>query len=456
MSKLFRSLASLKLTVVLLALSIFLVLAGTLAQRFDGIWTVMENYFRCFVAWIELRNFFPRDWNVGGAVPFPGGWAIGGALLVNLTLAHAIRFKVKAGGARLLGGLAVVAVGSAATWYVIADVFNHDSSQETQDPTLRVALQLLRGGGAAAILLLGCWMLFKKKAGIVLLHAGIILMMVSELITGTSAEEGHMTILEGSWSNFVEDSREVELAVVDGSEPTLDVVVAIPEARLRRGGTISHPALPFELVTDSTFFMANSSLAPAGGGPNTATAGDGLEWIATREDPVSGTDTEGRVDVPSMYVTAREPGGATIGTYLVSNAFTRAGLPQTVTAGGRTVSMWLRPRRTYKPYTLHLKDFRFDKYVGTMTAKNFSSKIRLVDPEHNVDREVLVWMNNPLRYRGETLYQAKFTPDEGGTVLQVVENRGWMVPYVGCMIVAVGMLAQFGLTLAGFLRKERP
>ena len=51
-------LASLKLTVVLMALAIFLILAGTLAQIDKDIWQVMAEYFRTPVAWIDLRVFF--------------------------------------------------------------------------------------------------------------------------------------------------------------------------------------------------------------------------------------------------------------------------------------------------------------------------------------------------------------------------------------------------------------
>src|SRR5690348_16100258 len=52
-------LASLKLTVVLFALSIFLVLAGTLAQVDKDIWDVVHHYFRCWVTWIPVNIFFP-------------------------------------------------------------------------------------------------------------------------------------------------------------------------------------------------------------------------------------------------------------------------------------------------------------------------------------------------------------------------------------------------------------
>ena len=64
-------------------------------------------------------------------------------------------------------------------------------------------------------------------------------------------------------------------------------------------------------------------------------------------------------------------------------------------------------------------------------------------------------MNNPLRFAGDTLYQSRYGegPPET-TTLQVVKNTGWMIPYVGCMIVAMGMLAHFSLTLVRFLRRR--
>ena len=69
-------LASLKLTVLLFALGIFIVLAGTLAQTEDNIDTVMQNYFRVKpwsdslgFANIEVRIFFPRSFFPEGHFP---------------------------------------------------------------------------------------------------------------------------------------------------------------------------------------------------------------------------------------------------------------------------------------------------------------------------------------------------------------------------------------------------
>src|SRR5215831_5662155 len=203
-------LGSLQLTVVLLGLSIILVFFGTIAQVNAGIWTVMDQYFRC---WIAL---------LGGWMPYPGGRLLGALLLVNLFISHTARIKVQARGSRLLAGLAALAVGSALTWFVISHVFDFDSTQATINPSRRVTIQLVQGGGAGAVLFVACWLLFRRKAGIVLLHAGIVILMLSELFTSVLAQEGQMSVFEGQRINFVEDNRSAELAIIDGSDPQKD------------------------------------------------------------------------------------------------------------------------------------------------------------------------------------------------------------------------------------------
>src|SRR4051794_12190572 len=48
-------LASLRLTVVLFVLALILIFIGTLAQVDSGIWTVVNRYFRSFVAWLPFQ-----------------------------------------------------------------------------------------------------------------------------------------------------------------------------------------------------------------------------------------------------------------------------------------------------------------------------------------------------------------------------------------------------------------
>ena len=76
---------------------------------------------------------------------------------------------------------------------------------------------------------------------------------------------------------------------------------------------------------------------------------------------------------------------------------------------------------------------------GTDIPKNFSSRVLLQRPETGEKREVLIYMNNPLRYAGETYYQSSFDPDDHGTILQVVHNPSWLTPYFSCVLVGVGL-----------------
>ncbi|MGH7946526.1 MAG: cytochrome c biogenesis protein ResB, partial [Opitutaceae bacterium] len=77
---------SLKLTVVLLVLGMVLVFAATIDQVNLGIWAVQEKYFRSFFVLANPVGDIP--------IPvFPGGYLIGGLLLINLISAHLYRFK---------------------------------------------------------------------------------------------------------------------------------------------------------------------------------------------------------------------------------------------------------------------------------------------------------------------------------------------------------------------------
>jgi hypothetical protein len=127
---------------------------------------------------------------------------------------------------------------------------------------------------------------------------------------------------------------------------------------------------------------------------------------------------------------------------------------QRVDTRDRTYGIALRYTRTYLPFELHLIDFSHDTFTGTSIAKNFSSDVRIIDPDRGTDREVRIWMNNPLRYAGRTFYQASYKPDGTGTVLQVVRNPGWLMPYLSCVLVTLGMTWHFLQSITVFLRRR--
>ena len=396
--KAWRALASLKLTVVLLALLMLLVFAGTWAQIDMGIWETLRTYFRSFFVWIPLAIFFPRHWDVPGGLPFPGGYFLGTLLLLNLALAHATRFAPS-----------------------------------------------------------------RRKIGIFLIHFGLVLLVVGEAVTGMFAEESRMSIDEGQTVHFAEDAREVELAIIDPNDPQHDWVVAVPQTRLRNKKLIQSAELPFDVYVEqylpnAELFESEEPLPPVPH-PGIVSANRGfavdLNARARPRQVASGVD-QGEIDLPVVYVRLSSD-GQDLGTWMAALYFTlvpRFGM-QPVVVDGKTYLLGLRYKRVYKPYSMHLVDFSHDRYLGTDTPRNFSSLVRLVDASQNEDREVLIYMNNPLRYRGETFYQASFKQGDGGTVLQVVRNPGWLLPYIACTLGALGMLIHFGMHLTRFVNRRR-
>ena len=289
-----------------------------------------------------------------------------------------------------------------------------------------------------------------KKFGIHLTHAGIIVMLAGGLFTDLFAVESNMRLTNGDTKNYSEDSRRMELAVIDTSNPDYDQVTAIPEAVLRRGGTIEHKSLPFRMAI--RHYYQNSRLKMASEGDSSlkpiANKGPGAQVIVESIPRSTGVNDR---DVVSAAVEIFAAEGS-LGTWLVSDAL---GAPQTFSAGGRTWQLVMRPARYYKPYSVTLQKFTHEKYAGTEIPKNFASTVTLIDQDRSVNRNVLIYMNHPLRYRGDTYYQAGFERDDRTTILQVVRNPSFLAPYIACIIVAAGLLVQFGSHLVGFARRER-
>lgn len=372
------TLCSLKLSVALLVLGMVLVFAATLDQVNLGIWAVQEKYFRAFVVYGYVGPV---------AVPlFPGGYTIGGLLLLNLTGAFVTRF-----------------------------VF--------------------------------AW----RKAGVALAHAGLIVLLVGELLTGLWQEDFYLRLDEGQTRNYAESYRDYELALTDTTDAAHDTVVAIPAGRLADKSPIVHAQLPFRVMP--RVFFPNSTLQPrrgnGAGALVAATQGAGLQLAAAPQPFSYQPKAE---NYPAAYVELTAADGP-VGTFLAAAQLEDA---QVFTHAGRTWRLALRPRRAYQAFSLTLLKFTHDRYPGTNIPKNFSSTLRLDAGDGRPGRDVVIYMNNPLRHAGLTFYQAGFANNDRTTVLQVVRNPSWLMPYVACVLMSLGLLLQFGLHLVKFAGRRTP
>ncbi|HEY1187519.1 MAG TPA: cytochrome c biogenesis protein ResB, partial [Gemmata sp.] len=515
----------------LLAVGILLVFFGTLAQIDFGIWTVVDKYFWSWTVDVPFelfRKFFNVFWKETfpasdpewkATFPFPAGKLVGALMLINLLAAHATRFRL--------------------SW---------------------------------------------KRAGVFLIHGGLILLFAGEFITREFAVEQQMRIEEGSSTDFAIDTRNVELAFVDPTNPAFDRTVVISQKRLKEtppGARISHPDLPVDV--EVLKFMKNSDLleapkfddskvgvnatfvdSPKGTAPaayvrlyekgtrrpvgafavapqikeQPFSGGSVFGRIALRDDGLlvtdatpggfdrvfkvppgrlrdakpgerlthpempfeidivkfmpkaelldvaplakarvaglkgdvvvveageeSGVATKQRGDATAAYVRLYKKGtDEVIGVHAVS-LFTLL-QNQPVIVGDVPYQLSLRNAHYYKPYRVYLDKFKFDRYEGTEKPKNFSSDVRVYDksdPPGTEPRTFHIAMNQPMRYAGETFYQADWDKNtEKATVLQVVKNPGQIdfglfhasIDYIACTVVSAGLLLHFGIFLVRFL-----
>ncbi len=393
---------------------------------------------------------------------------------------------VQMGGAVLAGGLgtaawlarrrlvagtlwaAAVAVGTA-----VALTIAGGESWRMNDPGLRIMWQLIQSSVAAVVLLAGLVMVFGVRGGNVLIHVAVGLLMVGQFLFGDRQIEERISLIEGQTTSVAYRTDETELAVIDPGDAADDRVTAISGRLLaaRAGGEpIAVDALPFDIRVVEWF--PNSSVIRVGPvAPKPSTAGLGKQWLADGRPPEGGTSS--RTNIASAYVQLVERGtGRDLGTHLVSQflndqdrIFMGGGGDEfdIVEAGGKPWRLALRFRREQKPYSVTLDDVRRIDYSASATPRDYSSYVTFTDGATKAEQKGRIWMNNPVRYRGETFYQSQYSQvDLGGgrtgemTGLQVVENAGWLVPYVACVLAFWGMLAHFGLTFVRFAdRHER-
>jgi ABC-type transport system involved in cytochrome c biogenesis permease subunit len=288
-----------------------------------------------------------------------------------------------------------------------------------------------------------------RQSGIWLTHVGLILLLAGEGLSGLLQQDNQMRLDVGQTRNYSESFRETELAITDTTAPSFDQVVAIPAGLLHPGKVIQSPSLPFTVATAA--YYPNAMLRPRDQAPNApamATAGDEAGVAVL---PLPETTKPDEANWPTAYVTLGAPDGGP-GTFLVSTMLQGA---QTFSYAGKSWKIALRPRRDYLPFSVTLEEFTHAVYPGTDIPKDFASTVRIRSDDGREDRRVRIFMNNPLRAAGRAFYQAGFANNDRTTVLQVVRNPSWQLPYVACSLIALGLVVQFGIHLYGFLFRRR-
>src|SRR4051812_24737619 len=163
-------------------------------------------------------------------------------------------------------------------------------------PGMSVSIPIFPGGGLVGLLLMVNLVaaqlkrleLSWRKAGLWIVHAGLILLFVGEFVTGFFQKEMQLAIEEGQTVDFVESPREMELAITGSGEGEKDDVWGIPEFEVGGVGVVPGPGTP--IVLNVKAFFENADLNMNGGTPS-ATMGVGAS-VSIRPLPAPRTDDE--------------------------------------------------------------------------------------------------------------------------------------------------------------------
>jgi len=103
-----------------------------------------------------------------------------------------------------------------------------------------------------------------------------------------------------------------------------------------------------------------------------------------------------------------------------------------------------RPAEQELPFSVKLLDFRKIDYPGTQMAAGFESDVELSDSQRGLILMRKISMNNPLKYRGFSLYQSSYVPEPvETTILSVRNDPGTPLVYTGFLIVILGVASMF-------------
>lgn len=282
-----------------------------------------------------------------------------------------------------------------------------------------------------------------RHSGTIVTHFGILLLFIGAIFTSLTTREGFLLIPEGTGHNIVqsyhEDGLYIEQLAADGSVSS--EIAALPYTDLYESQVMRLPGTPAQLRILEMCQNCDIAAAP--------------------EDPNRRGVAEKVALVPAPVLTAHEAnlGGVTLevsglgneqdGIYISTEA---APHPFMLHYGGATYQVQFRRAQSFLPFSVTLNEFDKTYHPGTGTARSYRSEIEVIDGASRWP--VTIQMNEPLRYRGYTFFQSSYaeTPQGMATVLAVVENRGWLFPYIASAVIALGLMLHLLLRFSGRVR----
>jgi len=286
-------------------------------------------------------------------------------------------------------------------------------------------------------------------------------------------------------AGFIADAERKPVPAQNG-EPVIDFVFATPDRQgmqsftFSEGDVLEYPGFTVgfetEGETDVRFFTKNDALFMVSEFPleeTTMSSGEAVRFAADDTIPVKNMFLYNKDDFrfmvrgfyPGAVFTAAKSQAEThddavmieisdgirtqtvpvdgIRTQTVP-VFGHSGvLPDTVRIplGNNTLKLAYGARKIPLSFQLYLKDFQLERYPGSNSPSSFASEVTLIDKSEGIERDVRIFMNNTLMYKGYKFFQSSYDQDEKGTILSVNHDFwGTWISYISYIMLAVGFI----------------
>lgn len=266
----------------------------------------------------------------------------------------------------------------------------------------------------------------RDRAGTLLAHLGVLVLMIGGLLTAMTQQEGYLMLREGARGHAVSDYHQRLFRIEKDGAPFKTI-------RFEDLAAHANQDLPFAFKIETLC----RNCKPVGLEEAAPEGRHGLAQQVTLEQ--APPDQSDEANLSGLMFRLSDLEDAQDGLYLVIEEIPH--MPEII-HGGSTYRFSIGRAETALPFEIELKDFARDLHPGTDMARAFKSDV--VVHEGDVHWPATISMNEPLRYKGYTFYQSSFSlrPDGEYSILSVVRNKGRVLPYIASGIIFAGLLLQ--------------
>ena len=280
-----------------------------------------------------------------------------------------------------------------------------------------------------------------RYVGLKISHFGVLIYFVAAFITFHVMQESNVHLLEGEGTNVSSSYHEWEMAYWKEPGNTREVT-ACDVTKSKPGDILPFTGVPWTITVGQ--FYLNSAAYTKTQSVLRLLNGSGItllepkDMVKEREKNIAGGIFSLQISGEKNY------------TLLLYGGESQ---PTRVSINGQDYYFSLRHKRYALPFIIQLKKFKAEFHPGTNVASSYESMVEVVQP--GARRDVRIYMNNPLRHKDYTFYQASYDVDAMGrqySTLAVVRNFGQVLPYIACFVVFFGLALHF--LIAALSRKH--